>query len=104
MSYIKQVLDILSQRQENYADPSINHQITATMWNAFLSPRPHPIVLTPEDVCIFNILQKISRLSHATHDDSLIDIAGYVENISKLHESQRNAPKKSSVGISDDSS
>src|SRR5690606_33970194 len=50
---------------------------------------------TPEDVCIFNIFQKLARLAHVTHDDSLLDIVRYVENIAQLAPHQRNVPRPS---------
>jgi hypothetical protein len=71
------------------------------MWNAYLRQRNPNITLTPEDVCMFNILQKAARLAAGTHDDSLIDIAGYVENIAQLLPEQRNGATQSPTGISD---
>lgn len=93
---------ILLARRGDYAHPQDNHQLTADLWQAWLSARlpsscssqsvvaQLPGRITPEDVCILNILQKVSRLAHGTHDDSLLDIVGYVENIGMLRPDQRN--------------
>jgi hypothetical protein len=36
--------------------------------------------ITPRQVCVMNILQKISRDAHAEQDDNLLDIIGYAVN------------------------
>lgn len=37
------------------------------------------------DVCMFNVLQKVSRLAHTKdHRDSLVDICGYVANYESI--------------------
>lgn len=62
-------------RQEAYGKPSDNHGRTAAMWSAYLG-----IELDAEDVCMLNVLQKVSRQTHARRRDNLVDIAGYVRN------------------------
>lgn len=62
------------QRQEDYGSPAQNHTRTADLWGAYLG-----IPLTPEDICMLNILQKVSRFRHSPKEDNLIDIAGYAQ-------------------------
>lgn len=71
-------------RRADYGTPLENHQRTADLWNAYLR---HPSVdevrlkpITPRDVCMLNILQKISRDRFCPKRDNLVDIAGYAEN------------------------
>ncbi len=64
-------------RRENYGDPKENHQRTADLWNAYSRGKAD---LTPRDVCVMNILQKISRDAHSPQRDNLVDIAGYARN------------------------
>lgn len=66
-------------RRETYGDPKENHARTAALWNAYLTSGPE-FVLTARDVCMLNILQKISRDRHCPKRDNLVDIAGYARN------------------------
>lgn len=70
-------------RNKDYGHPLDNHSTTAEMVSAFLSRKyGRAICLDADDVCMFNILQKVSRLANTpTHRDSMIDIAGYIANI-----------------------
>lgn len=69
-------------RQNDYGHPLDNHGTTANMWNAFLS-RKHGLEfkLDAEDVCMLNILQKISRQANRYTRDNLVDVAGYARNV-----------------------
>ena len=62
-------------RQADYGTPLENHSRTAALWSAYLG---HPV--TARQVCMLNILQKISRDVHHSKRDNLVDIAGYAEN------------------------
>jgi len=62
-------------RHQDYGKPEVNHARTAQMWSDYLG-----IVVTPRQVCMMNILQKISRDVHRTKRDNLVDIAGWAEN------------------------
>ena len=64
-------------RREDYGHPAENHERTAAFWNAYLLGRS---VVSARDVCMLNILQKISRERHAPKRDNLVDIAGYARN------------------------
>jgi hypothetical protein len=62
-------------RQWDYGTPADNHGRTAAMWSAYLG-----VPITARDVCMMNVLQKVSRYRHSPHRDSLVDIAGYARN------------------------
>lgn len=69
-------------RNETYGDPKQNHETTAALFSEFMRRRYGTFPeLTPEDVCWFNICQKMSREAHCKTDDGLTDIAGYSANI-----------------------
>lgn len=68
-------------RQRDYGHPADNHGCTAALWAAYLS-RKGAGPLTMQDVCLLNILQKISRLANTPgHEDSIRDIVGYALNM-----------------------
>jgi hypothetical protein len=69
-------------RQRDYGHPRVNHGRTARLWSAYLG-----IEITPTQVCVLNILQKISRLQNAYHHDGPTDIAGYARNIEMIEAS-----------------
>ncbi len=46
---------VSGDRQKDYGHPLDNHQRTAALWSIWLD-----IDVSPEDVCMCNILQKIS--------------------------------------------
>lgn len=90
------VASTVRERGASYGHPSVNHQLTADMWSAWLTRRfrtLEPIQLTPEDVCMLNVLQKCSRLAFGTKDDSWLDVAGYTENVAMIRPDQRNTPQ-----------
>lgn len=63
-------------RREDYGTPAENHARTAALWSAYLGG----ITITARDVCMLNILQKVSRDAYNGKRDNLVDIAGYAEN------------------------
>ena len=70
-------------RQRDYGHPKDNHGCTAAMFAAYLHRRGG--VVDAEAVCVFNLLQKVSRLANTPgHPDSLTDIIGYALNIAML--------------------
>lgn len=91
---MKDILDeakvLVSQnRRDAYGSPAQNHGATADLFSAYLKRRYGSHMIAPtmdaQDVCVFNICQKISRLANTPgHQDSLIDIAGYAANIAEL--------------------
>lgn len=68
---------VYTDRNESYGTPMANHQRTADLWTSFLATG---YKFTPRDVCMFNILQKVSRDRHMPGRDNAVDIAGYAEN------------------------
>ena len=62
-------------RQADYGTPLANHSRTAALWSVYLG-----ITVTPRQVCMMNVLQKVSRDANAPKRDNLVDIAGYAEN------------------------
>lgn len=63
-------------RRHHYGTPSVNHGRTAALWSVYLGRE-----ITPEQVCMLNILQKVSRGMNRLTRDTLVDIAGYAENV-----------------------
>lgn len=66
---------VYGARQEDYGTPTDNHGTTAALWSTYLGT-----IITPRQVCIMNMLQKISRDMCKDGHDHLVDIAGYAEN------------------------
>lgn len=88
----ERVVATTAERRGEYAHPSENHGLTAQLWGHWLSSRLRTrIDLTAEDVCMLNMLQKASRLANGTHEDSLLDVQGWIENVPMLEEDQRNS-------------
>ena len=68
-------------RNDDYGAPFVNHGTTAKLVEAYLTRRYGNAHFDAQDVCEFNILQKVSRLANSPgHHDSLVDIAGYASN------------------------
>lgn len=83
-------------RRSHYGHPQDNHGCTAALYTAYLRRRG---LLAPDgkysmggpevdahDVCILNMLQKISRDANLRTRDNLVDIAGYARNAEMLTE------------------
>lgn len=86
-------------RQAAYGHPAKNHGCTAELWTAYLRRRcsatktieiGEPVVniieLDAFDVCMLNILQKVSRLAHSRQRDGLVDLAGFARNAEMVDE------------------
>jgi hypothetical protein len=71
---------VMGPRREKYGHPLKNHTRTADLWKAYLG-----IDISPRQVCMMNILQKISRDAHVEQPDNLTDIAGYALNAEMCH-------------------
>jgi hypothetical protein len=84
-------------RQADYGPPEENHARTAALWNAYLAAQPD---ISATDVCVLNILQKLSRGRHRMTRDTLVDVAGYARNIEILQgvraPSSSGAPRRES--------
>jgi hypothetical protein len=78
-------------RNSDYGHPLDNHTATADLMSAYLS-RKHgvSVKMDAEDVCIFNVLQKVSRLANTPgHRDSLVDIGGYVGCVEMIQDERK---------------
>lgn len=85
------VAKTVEERAAQYGPPTACHQLTADLWGKWLSRKlGQTIILTAEDVCILMVLLKTVRLADGTHDDSLIDVQGWIENVAYLGTLQRN--------------
>lgn len=73
-------------RQEAYGHPSVNHQCTADMWNAYLRRRGFDVTITARDVCWLNALQKASRDANSPQRDNLVDVCGFMRNAEMVDE------------------
>ena len=67
---------VCGSRHDDYGPPEINHARTAKFWTTYLG-----IQVTPRQVAMCNILQKISRDIHCHKEDNLTDIIGYCANV-----------------------
>jgi len=77
-------------RWRSYGHPIDNHTRTAGLWSQFLG-----VQISAEEVCMLNILQKISRHRYRPHRDNLVDIMGYAANedmIRLLREAEEEKP------------
>ena len=78
---VKAIEIVHGERNAHYGHPIDNHTATAALWQAFLRKRFGVlVVVTPRDVCMLNMLQKICRDAHEPKEDNLVDIAGYAMN------------------------
>lgn len=66
-------------RNDDYGSPLTNHSRTAAFWSAYLG-----IPISPEQVCMLNILQKVSRGMNRITRDTLVDISGYAANVEMI--------------------
>lgn len=73
---------IHGQREEDYAPPKVNFQRIATVWSILLG-----IDITPEQVAAMMVGLKLCRLANdVNHEDTWMDIAGYVGCWERLRE------------------
>jgi len=74
---------IHGDRSEFYGHPLDNHSLTAEYFNVYMAHRK-PGPLNAEDICWFNVFQKIARAQFRKKRDNLTDIAGYAGNIEMI--------------------
>jgi hypothetical protein len=83
---------INGERSESYGDPTTGFTKTANLFNGITGSSIQPV-----DVVIFNIVQKLERLSHTPgHRDSWLDIAGYAALGAEVSSATAIPAKKSS--------
>ena len=74
-------------RQLNYGSPEDSFKRIADLWNHYLSNKSTGREVNQQDVAIMMILFKVARLENSpSHEDSLIDIAGYVSCLANINE------------------
>jgi hypothetical protein len=89
--FAPQIAKTVRERGNSYGSPGDNHQTTADLFSIWLSRRLGvKLVLSAEDVCALNVLQKLSRAAFSSKDDTWLDISGYTENVAMLPKSKRN--------------
>lgn len=80
---------VKGDRNHAYGHPYTNHNNTARLYNAYLFAKYGTLfTLDAEDVCMLNILQKVSREAHRGTRDGLVDIAGYAANIAIVRDAE----------------
>lgn len=72
-------MDIITERGNQYGDPSHNHRRIAALWSAYLGTH-----VNAHDVAICMILVKASRAKAGVNPDNYQDIAGYAEIARRL--------------------
>ena len=68
-------------RARDYDHPSRNFERIAVGWSVIFG-----VEVTPEQVGLANIWQKVARQVHTPKRDNLVDICGYSRTIEKLQE------------------
>lgn len=88
MNVLEQAAEITSgDRNTFYGHPADNHGCTAAFWRWYIQRKYGiGIALTPRDVCMMMILQKVSRDANQDKTDNLVDICGYARNAEMVEE------------------
>lgn len=93
MKHAIEAITTVHQRMSVYGPPARNHALTAKLVGAWLDAVRENLgdeaANSPEAMCVVNILQKVGRLANGTHEDSYVDIIGYILNIDMLDDNQR---------------
>lgn len=75
--------DVVADRMAVYGLPAENHGCTAALWTAYLRRRgllEDGAELDDRDVCLLNVLQKVSRDANVRKRDNLVDVIGFAIN------------------------
>lgn len=73
---LAEALAAVTSGRAGYGTPEVNHARTGALWSIYLG-----VPVTGKDVCMLNILQKVSRhMADPDHEDNFTDIAGYAAN------------------------
>ena len=77
-------------RRDHYGHPSENHGCTAELVRAYIK-RSYgvDVPIDGHDICMFNILQKVSREACGRQRDNRVDIAGYALNADVIATDER---------------
>lgn len=71
------------ERQADYSDPVANFNRIASIASAIMAKD-----ITAEECCIVMIAVKLARENHKHKRDNLVDLAGYVEILHRIKESE----------------
>lgn len=78
---------VAGKRGADYGHPLDNHGCTSEMFSAYVYRKYGVrIPFDPEDTCVFNVLQKVSREANRPQRDNVVDGAGYFENIQMVRD------------------
>lgn len=76
-----EAITAVADRMADYGPPAENHACTAELWRTYLERRHGVTVeLDAHDVCLLNVLQKVSRDAHTRKRDNLVDVIGFAIN------------------------
>ncbi len=91
MNILEEANEIVSgDREQTYGAPDANLKRIANLWVTYLIEKHDVAVnLSPEDVCWMMTLLKMARQMNAPKRDNLVDAAGYVALIERLHETKK---------------
>jgi hypothetical protein len=79
---------IYGDREETYGDPGVNLRRIANFWNSYLINKgmaDDSFEITSEDVAMMMVLLKIARQQHQYKADNLVDAAGYLALVERIH-------------------
>ncbi len=88
-SVLQEADRITEERGQDYGPPIDNHSCTAELVSAYLSRKYGTFSIDAEDVCWFNILQKISREANSHKRDNLVDVAGFIKNLEEVKDGNK---------------
>ena len=101
MNILEEAMEIVDgDRQDDYGHPIDNHGTTSEMFASYLRRKygtAAPSALDAYDTCIFNILQKVSRLANKVTRDGLTDLAGYARNMEMIMDWENALPRDAQV-------
>lgn len=83
MSYLQTADDLVNgPRAHHYGHPLDNHDRIARIWSVILG-----VEVTPDQVALCMVGTKVARLANdIDHEDSWIDIAGYVACVERIRD------------------
>lgn len=86
MSYLDKANTVINgDRQADYGDMKENFERIAALWKPILG-----VTVTVEQFAMCMIAVKMGRLANSPmHEDSWVDIAGYVGCISNIHDKEK---------------
>ena len=81
---------VTGPREQDYGDKTENHARIAKLWNMWLNEtKEDGDAITPYDVATMMLMVKLARLMQSPgHQDSHIDIAGYVACMEEIYDRQ----------------